>query len=111
MRIGSLDRLCTVLTRTNKRGASGGVEAQYVPAFQFYAQKTQSTAREFRAAAATNDEVSAVFITHFNEELKSGQIFECEGEQFEIIGPPVEPDDGSRRRWHVIAAKTAQEKR
>lgn len=106
MRIGELDRLCTVLTRTNKRGASGGVEAQYVPAFQFWAKKSEEGSREFRTIAGTRDEVTAVFTTHYNPELQSGQIFECEGAHFEIVGPPVEQE---RRRWHVIAAKTAQE--
>lgn len=106
MNYGELDRLCTVLTRTNKRGASGGVEPQYVTAFQFWAKKHDETSREFRTVAGTRDEVAAVFTTHYNSDLKSGQLFECEGAYFEIVGPPVENE---RRRWHVIAAKTAQE--
>jgi len=107
--VADLDRLCTVLVAVVKRGAAGGVSRDYREAFQFWAKKSGEGSREFRTAGVTSDEVTAVFTTHFNPELKSGQIFECEGSHFEIVGPPVEPDDGTRRRWHVIQAKTAQE--
>lgn len=105
MNPGRYDRLCTVLKPIEERGSAGGISIKWVTDFQFWAGKSGPGSREFRAAAVTRDEVTAVFTTHFNPAIRSEQRFECEGVQYEIIGDPVE---GQRGLEHSFTAKSVQ---
>jgi SPP1 family predicted phage head-tail adaptor len=102
---GTYDRICEVLIPDNTRGSAGGVKRRWTGLFKFYAAKAEAGSRAFRAAGVTNVEVTAVFTTHYNTALKARQRFDCEGQIWEIVGPPREL---GRREETLIEARTIE---
>jgi SPP1 family predicted phage head-tail adaptor len=105
MNPGQYDRICEVQAPANTRGSSGSVKRRWATLFTFYAAKAEAGSRAFRAAGVTSVEVTAVFTTHYNPELKARQRFECEGQAWEIVGPPREL---GRREETLIEARTIE---
>lgn len=100
---GQLDRLCTVYTEQTRRLSDGSPETERVPNFQFWAKKEEQGSRAYRAGSADLADVSAVFTTWWDARFKARMQFECEGQRYEIVGPPREQ---GRRESLLIPAKS-----
>jgi SPP1 family predicted phage head-tail adaptor len=99
---GDLDRRLTIQAKTITRDSAGGAIETWTDETTVWAQKVDTTGREFRAAQATYPEVTYVFRIRYNRTLTTAHRLYFEGRYLDIL----QINEEGRRESQLVQART-----
>ena len=104
MNPGSLDRRITLEAPVTTRGESGGVMVNFTAGLTRWAQKLESTGREFRAVGAVHAETTIAFRIRYVTGLTTQHRLTYEGRFYDIL----QINEEGRKTFQLIQARTTE---
>lgn len=101
---GRLDRRITIQSLATTRGTSGGVAKTYTDEATIWAEKVETTGREFRAAGSLRAETTIAFRIRYRSSLTEQHRIYFGGKYYDIL----QINEEGRQESQLIQARTVE---